>query len=420
MTTSTPTVFDAISLDEYRYPLPDDKIAKHPLAQRDKSKLLFYQAGTILHQQFRDLPGLLPAGSMLVFNNTRVIPARLHFRKETGALIEIFLLQPQAPVTDIQQAMAITGSCQWECMIGNRKRWKPDQPLLMELSIDGKQLMIKARLTDPATSMVAFEWQPADISFAALVEAAGEIPLPPYLNRKAGPEDTERYQTVYSSQKGAVAAPTAGLHFTPQLLNELKQQNFSTEQLTLHVGAGTFQPIKESDLSRHPMHREQLVITEENLRHLLEHSGPLISVGTTSMRTLESLYWYGVKLLLQDPQAPFFISKDECYQYGAAELPTASQALAAVLSKIQQLPERTLRGETEIFIVPGYQFKLCKGLITNFHQPESTLMLLVAAFIGPAWKQVYQQALEHDYRFLSYGDSSLLLPSVLSEKTANT
>ncbi|MBW3546348.1 MAG: S-adenosylmethionine:tRNA ribosyltransferase-isomerase, partial [Bacteroidetes bacterium] len=238
--------------------------------------------------------------------------------------------------------------------------------------------------------------------------------------RKAGPEDAERYQTVYSSQTGAVAAPTAGLHFTPQLLSELSQLGFRTEQLTLHVGAGTFQPIKENDLSRHPMHREQLVISEENLRHLLNHNGPLISVGTTSMRTLESLYWYGTKLLLKDPQAPFFISKDECYQYPAAHLPTGRQSLAAVFSKIQQLPEHTLRGETEIFIVPGYQFKLCNGLITNFHQPESTLMLLVAAFIGPDWKQVYQQALEQNYRFLSYGDSSLLLPSVLSKMTANT
>lgn len=420
MTTSAPSVFDAISLDEYRYPLPDEKIAKHPLAERDRSKLLFYQAGTILHQQFRELPGLLPAASMLVFNNTRVIPARMYFRKETGALIEIFLLQPQAPVTDIQQAMAVTGRCQWDCMIGNRKRWKPEQALLMELSIGGKQVQISARQPDPASSVVEFEWQPAEINFAALVEAAGEIPLPPYLNRKAGPEDTERYQTVYSSQKGAVAAPTAGLHFTPQLLAQLKQQGFRTEQLTLHVGAGTFQPIKENDLSRHPMHREQLVITEENLRHLLEHTGPLISVGTTSMRTLESLYWYGVKLLLKDPQAPFFIGKDECYQFQPAQLPTGRQSLAAVLAKIQQQAEGILRGETEIFIVPGYQFKLCQGLITNFHQPESTLMLLVAAFIGPDWKKVYQQALEQNYRFLSYGDSSLLLPSVLSMQMANS
>ncbi len=409
MTTGDSTVFESIVLDEYSYHLPEEKIAKHPLSGRDSSKLLFYQAGAIQHKKFTDLPALLPNGSMLVFNNTRVIPARLYFTKETGARIEVFLLQPLAPA-DIQQAMAAQGSCSWQCMIGNRKRWKPDQALSMQLQVEEKTILVQARLADAVSSEVIFEWTPHTVTFASVVEAAGEIPLPPYLNRKANQEDTERYQTVYSSQRGAVAAPTAGLHFTPALLALLQEKGFKTEQLTLHVGAGTFQPIKENNLALHPMHREQLIITEQNLLNLLQQKGPIIPVGTTSMRTLESIYWYGVKLLLKDPEAAFFISKDECYQYAAPSLPSREEALAAVLEKVRQRTERMLSGETEIFIVPGYAFRMCRGLVTNFHQPESTLMLLVAAFIGPAWRKLYQEALEQDYRFLSYGDSSFLLP----------
>jgi S-adenosylmethionine:tRNA ribosyltransferase-isomerase len=419
MTKSAPSVFDAIALNDYRYTLPDDKIAKYPLAERDQSKLLVYrpvdtqqassEAPLLRHHHFYELPELLPADSLLVFNNTKVIPARLIFRKATGALIELFLLQPLAPTTDIQLAMGARGFSTWECMIGNKKRWKPGQPLQHSLTIGQQKVTITATLQDQHPSAVNLHWSPQEITFAEIVEATGEIPLPPYLKRSAEHTDKERYQTVYSRNKGAVAAPTAGLHFTAGLLHKLAEKGIKTELLTLHVGAGTFQPIKAANLADHPMHCEQVIITEENVQNLLEHRGPVLAVGTTSMRTLESLYWYGLKLLRQ-PDAPFFVRKNEWLDYGAAELLPYSEVLAAVLKKIQALPDRQLKGETEIFIVPGYPFKVCKGLITNFHQPESTLMLLVAAFVGNSWKRIYEEALSNDYRFLSYGDSSLLLP----------
>lgn len=420
MTKSALTIFSAIALEEYRYTLPEERIAKHPLTERDQSKLLVYEPGQafkeaseaeeVRHHHFYELPELLPENSLLVFNNTKVIPARLLFKKETGAIIELFLLQPLAPTTDIQLAMGASGFTIWECMIGNRKRWKLGQPLRSSLMINKQEIVIEAQLQANDSSAVALGWTPKEITFAEIVEAAGEIPLPPYLKRSAELSDKERYQTVYSSQKGAVAAPTAGLHFTTPLLERLARKGISTEQLTLHVGAGTFQPIKASNLAEHPMHCEQMVITEENIQHLLRHTGKVIAVGTTSMRTLESLYWYGVKLL-QNPDAPFFISKSEAYGYEEQLLPSYTTALEAVLQKIKRQPDRQLKGETEIFIVPGYSFKVCKGLITNFHQPESTLMLLVAAFVGNNWKSLYHEALSSEYRFLSYGDSSLLLPN---------
>ncbi|WP_224998878.1 S-adenosylmethionine:tRNA ribosyltransferase-isomerase [Cesiribacter sp. SM1] len=403
-------IFDLVQLDDYRYELPDERIARHPLPERDKSKLLFYSAGDIEHRRFFELPRLLPANSLLVFNNTKVIPARLGFKKETGAQIEIFLLQPLAPTTDIQLAMGASGFSSWQCIIGNRKRWRDGKPLQLTLTIADQEVVLEASHKSAEDTIVDFSWWPATYSFAEIVEAAGEIPLPPYLKRKAENEDRERYQTVYSKARGAVAAPTAGLHFTAGVLEQIEAAGHQTEQLTLHVGAGTFQPIKEKKLSLHPMHREQVVVSEANVQHLISHEGPVIAVGTTSMRTLESLYWFGVKLM-QNPEEAFFISKNESYRYSEEELPSYKEALAAVLNRIQASPEKQITGETEIFIIPGYIFRICKGLITNFHQPESTLMLLVAAFVGPDWKQIYQQALSENYRFLSYGDSSLLLPA---------
>jgi S-adenosylmethionine:tRNA ribosyltransferase-isomerase len=403
------SIFDSVQLDEYRYELPEERIAKHPLPERDKSKLLFYKAGGIEHSCFFELPQLLPQNSLLVFNNTKVIPARLGFKKETGAHIEIFLLQPLAPTTDVQLAMGASGFSSWQCIIGNRKRWRDGKALRLKLKIDDQEVLLEASLESTEGTAVNFSWSPSHYSFAEIVEAAGDIPLPPYLKRKAETLDRERYQTVYSKEKGAVAAPTAGLHFTAGVLEQLKGAGHQTEQLTLHVGAGTFQPIKEKNLSLHPMHREQVVISEANVEHLLKHDGPVVAVGTTSMRTLESLYWYGVKLM-HNPEEAFFISKNESYTYEENELPTYKQALKAVLQRIQQQPGNQITGETEIFIIPGYKFRICKGLVTNFHQPESTLMLLVAAFVGADWKQIYEQALAGNYRFLSYGDSSLLLP----------
>lgn len=400
--------FPAVRLEDYRYQLPEEAIAKYPLARRDQSRLLVYRQKEISHRQFRELPELLPANSLLFFNNTKVIPARMLFRKETGAQIELFLLEPVSPSPIMSEALSQTDRCSWQCMIGNLKRWKEDQPLLRHFMLNGQEITVKALLKDRSKGLVDFSWNGDNISFAELVEAGGQVPLPPYLNREAEAEDRPRYQTVYSQAAGAVAAPTAGLHFTEEVLQELKEKDIATDFLTLHVSAGTFRPIKES-VEEHPMHREQLIIRKNNLHSLLTAAGPVIAVGTTSMRTLESLYWYGVRLL-QDPQAPFFIRKEEAYAYREEELPDTKQAFEAVLHKMEKEEREELWGETEIFIVPGYRFRVCKGLITNFHQPESTLVLLIAAFIGPTWRRLYGEALEKGYRFLSYGDSSFLFP----------
>lgn len=400
--------FSAVQLKDYSYQLPEEAIAKYPLAKRDQSRLLVYRQKEISHRQFRELPDLLPAKSLLFFNNTKVIPARMLFRKETGAQIELFLLQPVSPSTIMSEALSQTSRCSWQCMIGNLKRWKEGQPLFRHFMLNGQEITVKALLKDRSEGLVDFSWDGENISFAELVEAGGQVPLPPYLNREAEAEDKPRYQTVYSQAAGAVAAPTAGLHFTEEVLQKLKEKGVSIDFLTLHVSAGTFRPIKDS-VKEHPMHREQLIIRQGNLRSLLTAEGPVIAVGTTSMRTLESLYWYGVRLL-QEPEAPFSIRKEEAYAYREEALPPAKEAFKAVLDKMEREGLEELWGETEIFIVPGYRFRVCRGLITNFHQPESTLILLIAAFIGPGWRALYQEALEKGYRFLSYGDSSFLFP----------
>lgn len=400
--------FSAVQLKDYRYQLPDEAIAKYPLTRRDQSRLLVYRQKEISHRQFGELPDLLPARSLLFFNNTKVIPARMLFQKETGAQIELFLLQPVSPSTIMSEALSQTSHCSWQCMIGNLKRWKEEQPLFRHFIFNGQKITVKALLKDRSEGLVDFSWDGENISFAELVEAGGQVPLPPYLNREAEAEDKPRYQTVYSQAAGAVAAPTAGLHFTEEVLQQLEQKNISTDFLTLHVSAGTFRPIKDS-VEEHPMHREQLIIRKNNLRSLLTAEGPVIAVGTTSMRTLESLYWYGVRLL-ESSVAPFFIRKEEAYAYREEDLPHTKEAFKAVLDKMEREGLEELWGETEIFIVPGYRFRVCRGLITNFHQPESTLILLIAAFIGPRWRSLYQEALDKGYRFLSYGDSSFLFP----------
>lgn len=400
--------FADIHLEDYRYQLPEEAIARYPLPERDQSRLLFYRNGDILHQQFREIPDLLPAGSLLFFNNTRVIPARLFFRKESGAQIELFLLQPSSPGVLISEQLSAEKESHWKCMIGNLKRWKEGTVLERTLTVEGKEVLISASLKNRSEGLVHFQWN-QDLPFASLVEAGGEIPLPPYLNRKPEENDKPRYQTVYSREAGAVAAPTAGLHFTEQILEQLTQKGIMSDYLTLHVSAGTFRPIKDS-VAAHPMHREQIIVRRRNIEALLKAKGPVIAVGTTSMRTLESLYWYGVQLL-QKADAPFFISKEAAYHYQEEELPDSEAALQAVLQKMEKEGKEEVWGETEIFIVPGYRFRLVKGLVTNFHQPESTLILLIASFIGPDWRSVYKEALSNGYRFLSYGDSSLLLPS---------
>lgn len=410
--------YSAINLNDYHYDLPDDRIARFPLAVRDQAKLLFYQQGQISDYTFTDLPALLPDNCHLFFNNTKVIPARLYFQKESeqhenGATIEVFLLHPVHPSNIISQAMLATGSCSWQCVIGNQKKWKPGIMLKKTVMVGEQEVILQAELTDREQKLVTFRWeQPGpdrqNLSFADIVEASGQVPLPPYLRREVTEEDKPRYQTVYSKQQGAVAAPTAGLHFTNKVLQAMQQRGIALNYLTLHVSAGTFQPIKEEVIQQHPMHSEQVVITQENLYSLLNVEKKVVAVGTTSMRTLESLYWYGVQLI-KEGDTDFFVRKLSPYQYTEDELPDARDALTAVLHHMQQQELDTLVGETEIFIFPGYAFRICKGLITNFHMPKSTLILLIAAFIGEDWRKVYRHALANQYRFLSYGDSSLLM-----------
>ncbi len=405
----------SVPIKEFMYDLPDARIAKFPLTKREQSKLLFFNKRTIHHQQFSDLPLLLPENTHLYFNNTKVIPARLHFQKETGASIEIFLLNPVEPSSLMIVAMESKKSCTWKCTIGNLKKWNNGLILKKEVN---RNLSITAELLSRPENLVKLNWD-ADVTFAEVVEQIGETPLPPYLNREAEKSDKDRYQTVYSQWEGAVAAPTAGLHFTPEILNQIEARGIQSDFLTLHVSAGTFQPVKVEDATQHTMHNEQIIITRKNIESLLQPNQFAIAVGTTSMRTLESTYWFGCRLL-KDPKAVFEIHQDEPYRSGSVTTPTTSkltppsaskeEALRAVLKSMDENKVDQLAGSTSIFILPGYSFKICNGLITNFHQPGSTLMLLVAAFIGDRWKDVYDQALENDYRFLSYGDSSLLIP----------
>lgn len=407
-----------IKLSDYTYDLPDELIAKFPLPKRDESKLQVYQQGKITHTIFKNITDYLPKNSLLVFNNTKVIPARIHFQKSTGAVIQLFLLHPVLPTPIINLAMEVTDSCVWECMIGNRKRWKKGDILTQILTVEGQEVEVDAEVFDEEKNYVKLSWKNINSredfenktenrKFVDLIQSLGQIPLPPYLNREAETADYETYQTVYSEKKGAVAAPTAGLHFTQEVLQNLENQGIKQEFLTLHVGAGTFQPIKVENIIEHKMHNEQVVISKSNIENLLENLGNIIPVGTTSMRTLESVYWYGVKLI-SDKNIPFFIEK--LYPYQHEILPTAEESLKAILEKMVANNETEITGETEIFIFPSYQFKLCKGIITNYHQPASTLILLIAALIGEDWRKVYEEAMTKDYRFLSYGDSSLLLP----------
>lgn len=393
---------EPLRIQDYSYTLPEDRIAKHPLAERDASKLLVYRAGTISHHRFHALPDLLPADSFLFFNDTKVIPARLLFRKDTGAVIEIFLLHPQ-DINVISQAMEARGSGLWHCTIGNAKRWNTPT-----LTASVGSHWLEATLVDKEKGLVAFRW-PQEVTFAEMVALAGQVPLPPYLKRTPVPEDTTRYQTVYSKHAGAVAAPTAGLHFTEAVLQNLRKKGFGLDYLTLHVSAGTFLPVKAENALDHAMHAEQMAVSRQNIENLIRHPA-VIAVGTTSARTLESLYWYGVQLA-ERPEADFVVGQRQPYE-AALDL-SVTEAMQQVLAKMERDGLDTLTGETSIYLVPGYRYRVVRGLITNFHQPASTLMLLVAALIGEDWRKVYAEALGHDYRFLSYGDSSLLIPSSL-------
>lgn len=393
-----------LRISDYTYELPADRIAMHPLPERDASKLLVYRHGKIEHADFKSLADYLPDNATLYFNNTRVIRARLLFKKSTGAAIEIFLLHPVEPSAELAQAMKAQGESTWHCSIGNLKRWKDNTELVSEFG----PVKLKAHLTNRSASLVKLSWNPATYSLVEILEHAGAMPLPPYIKRPGKPDDAVRYQTVYSTHEGAVAAPTAGLHFTNAVFESLKSKSIQTDFLTLHVSAGTFMPVKTDDALQHEMHNEQIVINRKNIISLLQNDRFVVAVGTTSMRTLESLYWYGVKLL-QNLESAFSVSQSDPYQ-SYTTLPSSQEALQTVLNRLDQTGTDILTGNTSIYIYPGYRFKICRGLITNFHLPASTLILLTAAFVGDDWKQIYAEALQQDYRFLSYGDSSLLIP----------
>jgi len=400
----------SIDLKSFKYLLPESRIAKYPLPDRSASKLLLYKGGRISHERFSTLPGHLPADSWLVFNNTRVIQARLQFRKETGARIEIFCLEPHEP-TDYELAFQAENLCSWHCLVGNVKKWK-SAAIFLETRIRGRVLKLEASLVERRDDgfLVQFRWNSPGITFGEIIEEAGKTPIPPYLKREAEENDKERYQTVYSINNGSVAAPTAGLHFTPELIQQLDQRKVAMANITLHVGAGTFVPVKEKNAREHSMHSEQVVVTRSFLEQWAQRKASLIAVGTTSTRSLESLYWLGVQLKVQPPPDPFSLA---ILQWDNESLPQdihLSESIEALMSFCEQHDLDQLQFTTQLMIVPGYRFRTIHGLITNFHMPGSTLLLLIAAWIGEDWRKVYSYALKENFRFLSYGDSSLLLP----------
>ncbi|MDY6248143.1 MAG: S-adenosylmethionine:tRNA ribosyltransferase-isomerase [Prevotella sp.] len=443
-----------IRISDFSYELPDERIAKFPVEQRDQSKLLVYEHGHISETRFSHLPEFLPKNALMVFNNTRVIQARLHFRKETGALIEIFLLEPAEPA-DYEQVFQTSEACSWLCLVGNQKKWKEGM-LSRMLEIKGEKVELRAtRKGSVGTSqLIEFQWlvenetfplqgeSKGAFSFGDLLDAIGELPIPPYLNRDTEESDKSTYQTVYSRIKGSVAAPTAGLHFTEDVLKTIENQGITREEVTLHVGAGTFRPVKSETIEGHEMHSEHISVRRQTIENLIRHGGRAIAVGTTSVRTLESLYYMGRKILLnpQIGEEELAVKQWEPYENrdsrfeirgtrneergrGNEEGGTRSEerdtvnsqlstlnSLRAILDWLDRHQLDTLTSATQIIIVPGYEYKIVSHLVTNFHQPQSTLLLLVSAFVGGDWRRIYNYALDHDFRFLSYGDSSLLIP----------
>lgn len=401
-----------IRISDYNYDLPDERIAKFPIAQRDHSKLLVYKHGEVSDDSFYHLPDYLPEGALMVFNNTKVIQARMHFRKETGALIEVFLLEPADP-TDYELMFQQTSHCSWLCMIGNLKKWK-EGTLKRDFNIKGQQLTLTAtrRQMVGNSHWVDLEWNNANVTFAEILEEVGELPIPPYLNRDTEESDKTTYQTVYSKIKGSVAAPTAGLHFTEDVLHAIDEKGIDREEVTLHVGAGTFKPVKSEEIEGHEMHTEYICVRKETLEKLIAHDAKAIAVGTTSVRTLESLYYMGCRLA-RNPElseGELHIDQWEPYEERAGEEIAPKEALQHLLSWLERHHLPALHSSTQIIIAPGYEYKIVKMLVTNFHQPQSTLLLLVSAFVKGDWHKIYDYALAHDFRFLSYGDSSLLIP----------
>lgn len=415
-----------IHISDYNYDLPDSRIAKFPVSPRDTSKLLVYRHGEISDDIFYNLPKYLPEKSLMVFNNTKVIQARMHFRKETGALIEVFLMEPAAP-TDYELMFQTRGECSWLCMVGNLKKWK-EGSLVRTFDVAGTTINFKATMrrdiidakSGGTNYWVDFAWDNPQVSFAEILDAVGELPIPPYLNRETQDSDKTTYQTVYSKIKGSVAAPTAGLHFTDNVLAAIDAAGVRREELTLHVGAGTFKPVKSEEIDGHTMHTEYVCVRRDTLQTLLDYDCCAIAVGTTSVRTLESLYYMGVKLESNPDAAEEDLHVCQWEPYEKADgTPvggnlvdgiTPQKAISNIIAWLDKNNLKTLHSSTQIIIAPGYEYKIVKVLVTNFHQPQSTLLLLVSAFLKGDWHNVYDYALSHDFRFLSYGDSSILIP----------
>lgn len=403
---------DGLRIEDFRYDLPDERIAKYPAEERDGSMLLDFSNGVAEKRNFRDIAEVLPKDSLLLFNNTKVVRARMIFRKDTGARIEIFLLNPVEPSTDHQICFASKGSVVWECIVGNLKKWKSDA---LELTIGegSEEINLKAEKLDRTEEgvLIKFDWDKAELSFSELIESIGQIPLPPYIKRENEESDTERYQTVYASFDGSVAAPTAGLHFTQRVFEDLGNAGIKREELTLHVGAGTFKPVDHSDVTKHHMHEEHIVITKNLLNSILRQEGPVIAVGTTTTRSLESLYWFGLKCMTEGNGVPenFVLNQWDPYQFEDHQLKSRKEVFAFLLSAMDRNRYKSIKGITSLMIAPGYSYKVIDGLVTNFHQPGSTLLLLVAALVGDKWKEAYDFALKNNFRFLSYGDSCFFM-----------
>ena len=401
-----------IKIKEYDYPLPEARIAKYPLPERSESKLLVYRSGHIEETVFKNISGYISPDDMLVFNNTRVIQARMHFKKETGASIEIFGLEPDCP-KEYSENFAAVSSCKWICMIGNLKKWKEGR-LHCDFNVKGRNITLWAEREQAYDTghIINFQWGCDDVTFAEILDSAGELPIPPYLNRATEESDKKTYQTVYSKIDGSVAAPTAGLHFTEKVLDDIRKKGTKCAEITLHVGAGTFKPVKSEDICNHEMHTEYIAVKRETIEQLVQNKGRIIAVGTTSVRTLESLYYMGLTTIDSPDATEEQLKVAQWRPYSGTDETSTEEALNSLIGYMHRHNIETLYSSTQIIIAPGYKYRVVDALITNFHQPKSTLLLLVSAFLGDdsKWKDIYSYALSHDFRFLSYGDSSLLMP----------
>lgn len=399
-----------ISIAEFTYSLPEEKIALFPLAQRDASKLLIYKDGNIEENVFANIALFIPEQTLMVFNNTKVINARIRFKKPSGALIEIFCLEPQGSITEYSSVMSTTKTVQWHCLVGGAAKWK-NEVLEKNVFIDGDPVVLKACMIEklPDAYRIELSWTPAGYSFAAVLQAAGDTPLPPYIKRSTNLEDKSRYQTIFALEEGSVAAPTAGLHFTENIFTNLAAKNISKTFVTLHVGAGTFKPVKAATMLGHQMHAEYIDVGWESILEIKNHIGKISAVGTTSLRTIESLYWLGVKVFLHPEEKKLFLRQWDVYEEPlASSAISATDALNALLRWMHNNDLKNIFTQTQLLIAPGYRFRVANMLVTNFHQPQSTLLLLVAAAIGNDWKKMYDYALQNDFRFLSYGDGNLI------------